>query len=83
MPKKYRKKPEIVEAEVYRAGMEDGFRPVYVFAHGESEEKEPYIGGTFKCAQTINSGDYILTHADGTRSVMSPEAFHAAYEGVL
>mgnify|MGYP000892667835 CR=1 FL=1 len=78
MPK-YRKKPEFVEAEVYQPGMEDMLLPT------GQDRSWPYI---YSCPNykapviPVMEGHYILTHADGTRSVMSPEEFERQYERV-
>lgn len=45
---KYRKKPVVIEAEVYREGLEDGYR---CLAYGKTEESEC----TFSCG---NGKDY-------------------------
>ncbi len=60
---KYRKKPEIIEAEVYRPGLEDGFYYVNNFG---SEEMIPYIK-TLECTIRISPGDYIITGDKGER----------------
>ena len=83
---------KIVEAEVYQAGLEDGFSCM-VFASicrwknkvykdckscSLDIEKKPYI----QCLlhrEYIDEGDYIVTDEVGNKVVMSAEDFEAAY----
>ena len=64
---KYRKRPVVIEAEVYRPGLEDGFRP------------EPYIA-TLEGQMIINPGDWIITGIKGERYPCKPDIFAASYE---
>lgn len=95
MPK-YRKKPIIVDAEVYEAGMEDGFSCVpFVY-----ECKYSYFGEYFKCdhceldipkkpwlgtpegSQYINEGDYIILDKHGANWRLNAERFEEIYEKI-
>lgn len=75
MPK-YRKKPVVIEAEVYEPGMEDGFiqNPV----GGE----DPYIH-TLEGPHIITAGDYIITGVKGERYPCKPDIFEMTYEKVV
>ena len=83
---------KIVEAEVYQAGLEDGFSCMFfasicrwknkVYKDCKScsldIEKKPYI----QCLlhrEYIDEGDYIVTDEVGNKVVMSAEDFEAAY----
>jgi hypothetical protein len=107
MPK-YRKKPIVVDAEVYHKGMEDGFM-LYWSDRWDNFEKsfksmallenhanlleakscynddlilekpEPFIK-TSRGKLTVLKGYFIITDKSGSKSVMSPEDFHATYE---
>ena len=74
---KYRNKPEIIEAEVYRPGLEDG---VYANNFG-SGEMIPYIN-TLEGRLRISPGDYIITGVQGERYPCKPDIFHKTYEPV-
>lgn len=65
---KYRKKPVVVEAEVYRAGLEDGY--LYECPYIETLEGKHYI----------SPGDYIITGIKGERYPCKPDIFEATYE---
>jgi hypothetical protein len=71
---KWRKKPVIVEAEVYQPGMEDGFEYCDL-------ERRPYIN-TLEGKHFISPGDYIITGIKGERYPCKPDIFHATYEPV-
>lgn len=45
------------------------------------ETPVPYIGNK-RSNQMVHPGDFILTHKDGSRTVISPEEFHRKYEEV-
>ena len=84
MPK-YRKKPIVVEAEQYAAGMEDGFDdavPSYVdyclLVNGPSGPY-PYII-TSEGKRYIEPGDYIITNMKGERHRCKAAIFEATYE---
>lgn len=69
---KYQRKPDTVDAEEYKPGMEDSVGPM---------DKTPYIDtpdGTI----SIDEGDFIVTNDDGERYQCSPDAFHSMYEKV-
>jgi hypothetical protein len=62
---KYRKKPVIIEAEVYREGLEDGFDECDNCFEDEDfcqhcEPSKPYID-TLEGKHYITPGDYIIT----------------------
>lgn len=86
---KYRKKPVIVEAEVYKRGMEDGFECVAERCpYGEAWEtcrvckhNRPYIQ-TLEGRHYISKGDYIITGIRGERYPCKPDIFAATYEPV-
>lgn len=67
---KFRKKPVVIEAEVYRPGLEDGF-----------ENGRPYIE-TLEGRHYISSGDYVVTGIRGERYPVKPDIFEATYEPV-
>lgn len=67
---KFRKKPVVIDAEVYRPGLEDGF-----FAG------RPYID-TLEGRHFISPGDYIVTGIRGERYPVKPDIFEATYEPV-
>lgn len=87
---KYRKKPIIVEAEIYKPGMEDGFDCGYETCVADDD----YIGNCAECGhgkpyiQTlegrhfISVGDYIITGIKGERYLCKPNIFEATYEPV-
>lgn len=95
MPR-YRKKPVVVEAEVYRAGLEDGFewikteqrnrfRPEYLNRYwyylGDERWGAPYIE-TMEGNHYISEGDYIITGVKGERYPCKPDIFELTYEPV-
>ena len=69
MPK-YRKKPVVIDAEQYSAGLEDGF-----------ENGRPYIK-TLEGRMYIRPDDWILTGVFGERYPCRPDIFEATYEEV-
>ncbi len=83
---KYRKKPVVIEAEVYKPGMEDGFEP-----HREKCEPgcqdscyycpnyKPYID-TLEGKHYISPGDYIITGVENERYPCKPSVFAKTYE---
>lgn len=81
---KYRKKPVIIEAEVYKFGMEDGF---VAFDRYDPETdtvefdcvKRPYIN-TLEGKHYISPGDYIITGIKGERYPCKPDIFAMTYE---
>jgi len=77
---KYRKKPVVVDAEVYKPGMEDG----YDIEHPEEQhlaDRRPYIN-TLEGKHYITPGDYIITGIKGERYPIKSDIFHATYEKV-
>lgn len=88
---KWRKKPVVVEAEVYKPGMEDGFgyRPENIADAREnirfglpSPLLYPYIA-TLEGNHFITPGDYIITGVKGERYPCKPDIFHMTYEEVV
>ena len=84
---KYRKKPVIIEAEVYRPGMEDGFEKdrssgmcslCQDSCRGCGHYK-PYIN-TLEGKHYISAGDYIITGVKGERYPCKPDIFALTYE---
>lgn len=69
MPK-FRKKPVIIEAEVYHPGLEDGF-----------ENGRPYIE-TLEGRHYISPGDWIITGVKGERYCCKDSIFRLTYEPV-
>ncbi len=84
---KYRKKPMMVDAEVYKPGMEDGFDceirgcPCRGICKGCEHSGKPYIQ-TLEGRHFISEGDYIVTTMKG-RYPYKPDIFYATYELVL
>lgn len=76
MPK-YRKKPVVIDAEIYSKGMEDGFIDV-CGEHGEPVLK-PYLN-TLEGKMTISKGDYVITGIKGERYPCKPDIFEMTYE---
>ncbi len=91
---KYRKKPVVVEAELYRPGIEDGFDPIkpdnafncdLIIAWRGTAKLElgdfyiPYIF-TLEGKHYIMPGDYIITGIQGERYPCKPDIFTATYE---
>jgi len=87
---KFRKKPVVVEAEVYKEGMEDGF--VYYAIGGEIGD---YFDKNVKCfpktprvpviktlegVLQISKGDYIVTGIKGEKYPCKSDIFEATYE---
>ncbi len=92
---KFRKKPVVIEAEVYRPGLEDGFGyrvPEGVgflwdgFGNladpGDDRERVPVIR-TLEGYMVISPGDYIVTGVRGERYPCKPDIFEVTYERVL
>lgn len=92
MPK-YRKKPVIVEAELYREGLEDGFefysvdgRYIRYMTKEEMKTKgypkacEHPVIQTLEGRMKISEGDYIITGVNGERYPCKPDIFHKTYE---
>ena len=90
---KWRKKPIIVEAEVYHEGMEDGWARCESVTCGEYRRfnwkcdkcpihaSKPYIK-TIEGLMYISEGDYIITGVKGERYIVPKERFEQEYEQV-
>jgi hypothetical protein len=84
---KFRKKPVVVEAEVYKPGMEDGqeytFWDRFKFRFGiiNGMATKPYIN-TLEGKHYISQGDYIVTGIKGERYPVKPDIFETTYEPV-
>lgn len=92
---KYRKKPVVIEAEVYKEGMEDYFKyhiPMFgLFTKQEcidagftpnfEEDKIPFIK-TLEGEYAISKGDYIITGIKNERYPCKPDIFAETYEKV-
>lgn len=88
---KYRKKPVVIEAEIYQYGMEDGSdcelghcnRPIgpYYCDCEKCGHLIPYIH-TLEGNMRISVGDYIITGIKGERYPCKPDIFHETYEKV-
>jgi hypothetical protein len=93
---KYRKKPVVVEAEVYKEGMEDGWGyedrlpPMKIGTYADLFENSKIIDGvrmfpyinTLEGRHYISKGDYIITGIKGERYPCKPDIFEATYERV-
>lgn len=87
---KFRKKPVVIEAEIYKEGMEDGF--LYYAIGGEiidyfdknekCRPKTPRVPviKTLEGVLQISKGDYIVTDTQGKRYPCKPDIFEASYE---
>ena len=87
---KYRKRPVVIEAEVYKKGMEDGFdyepesfvgeywENVHLIK-GWQPKKRPYIN-TLKGKLYISEGDYIIVGIKGERYPCKPDVFEVTYD---
>lgn len=89
---KYRKKPVVIEAEVFKRGMEDGIHfhndlPTGVNVQGfEMDDPHetciyPYIK-TLEGKHYISPGDLIITGIKGERYPCKPGIFEKTYEKV-
>jgi hypothetical protein len=81
---KYRKKPVVIEAEIYKKGMEDGIGNKEVFNSpyiSPFYEQRPYIN-TLEGIMYITEGDYIITGVKGERYPCKPDIFEQTYEKV-
>lgn len=94
---RYRKKPVIVEAEVYRPGLEDGYKVYerdypeegYYFVEkgGFDPEIHVKLGPAIKTLEgwlEVNEepADIIVTGVKGERYPVKPDIFEATYEPV-
>lgn len=90
---KWRKKPIIIEADVFSPGMEDGIdfadtvqkesNPTAHYLTGDPHDTAiyPYIK-TLEGKHYICPGDYIITGIYGERYPCKPDIFLATYEAV-
>ena len=93
---KFRKKPVVIEAEVYSEGMEDGweyedqlpdeipdpsFTAMFAASRVDGVRMYPYIS-TLEGRHYIGKGDYIITGIQGERYPCKPDIFEATYEPV-
>lgn len=94
---KYRKKPVVIEAEVYQPGLEDGFycnaekcrccveqfNPAPLICENcvDMRDRVPYLD-TLEGKHFIREGDYIITGIKGERYPCKPDIFEATYEPV-
>ncbi|WP_368485980.1 hypothetical protein [Niallia circulans] len=76
---KYRKKPVVVEAEIYKEGTEDGFKLAPIAPNIRGMTYKPYIS-TLEGDMIIDEGDYIITGVEGERYPCKPSIFHKTYE---
>lgn len=93
---KYRKKPVVIDAEVYRDGLEDYFLyeiPMFgLFTKKEcidagftpdfEKDKIPFIK-TLEGEHEVSPGDYIITGIKGERYPCKPDIFAETYEKVI
>lgn len=90
---KYRKKPVIIDAAVYKPGMEDGFMeeelgyfgawtPENGEWHKTGVKMSPFIR-TLEGPHFVSEGDYIITGVKGERYPCKPDIFKLTYEPVL
>lgn len=88
---KYKIKPTVVEAEVYKEGMEDGYACSEIFGkfigyfdkNGSlpKTNRIPAIKTTDGW-EIVPNGYYIITEANGNRYTCDPEVFKVLYEKV-
>ncbi|KKN62225.1 hypothetical protein LCGC14_0513620 [marine sediment metagenome] len=89
---KFRKKPVVIEAEVYHAGLEDGWEyedeiqggltsAMYAASKVDGVRLYPYIS-TLEGRHYIGAGDYIITGIKGERYPCKPDIFEQTYEAV-
>ena len=88
---KYRKKPVMIEADVYKPGMEDGFACYSIRGSflGFYDKKGPMPRAeqrpalrTLEGWHEISEGDYIITSIKGEKYPCKPDIFHQTYEPV-
>lgn len=84
---KYRKKPVVIEAEVYKQGMEDGWVITGQYFDKYLEIPIPSFAKpaikTLEGFHEITPGDYIITGVKGERYPCKPDIFEMTYELVL
>jgi len=92
---KYRKKPVVIEAEVFKLGMEDGYQTSDSLFCAYSDEQreshplsEPIIRMCIPAIRTlegwhiVSEGDYIITGIKGERYPCKPDIFELTYDKV-
>ncbi|EOO11328.1 hypothetical protein [Bacillus cereus] len=90
---KYRKKPIVIEAELYRAGLEDGFEFYGIggnyicYMTNEEMKTSPYpkanrvpVIETLEGRMKVSNGDYIVTGINGEKYPCKPDIFEKTYE---
>ena len=92
---KYRKKPVVIDAEVYKPGLEDGIH-YYIDTYdngvpenevaeirecGQTVSEIPYIE-TLEGRHFISKFDFIITGVKGERYPCKPDIFEMTYEKV-
>jgi hypothetical protein len=87
---KYRKKPVIIDAEVYKDGMEDGYVCYDIFTKifiGYFDKNGPIPKTnripaikTLEGFHEISEGDYIITGVEGERYPCKSSIFEKTYE---
>jgi hypothetical protein len=90
---KFRKKPVVIEAEIYKEGLEDYFKyhiPMFgLFTKEEciaagfnpdfEKDKIPFVK-TLEGEHMVSKGDYIITGIKGERYPCKPDIFKDTYE---
>ena len=89
---KFRKKPVIIEAEIYYKGLEDGwesedklpieYNPMFAVSKVTGVRLYPYIE-TLEGKHFISKGDYIITGIKGERYPCKPDIFKLTYDEVV
>ena len=97
MGKQYREKSAVVNAEIYRFGLEDGFSCIPFVSRCEWKDENGDYKQCRKCKldihkkpfililgrkQYIDDGDYIITGITGKKYPCKPDIFHDTYEAV-
>ena len=92
---KYRKKPVVIEAELYKDGIEDGFSCIPFVSECKWADEKGYYKQCQKCKLNIpkkpyivtcdghdyiDGGDWIITDINGIRYPMKPDIFEETYE---
>lgn len=93
--KQYRRKPQVVQAEVYAPGLEDGCefyelsgKYLCYMTKAEMNEKGYPKASRLPIIETahgrvrVEEGDYILVDENGQRSVCKPSLFAEMYEAI-
>jgi hypothetical protein len=84
---KYRKKTVVIDAELYKLGMEDGVQLSDGSFHAYEDKEYPLIFclcmpaiKTLEGWHIISEGDYIITGIKGERYPCKPDIFEMTYE---